>query len=407
MRRKLRACRANASGDLDDGLCRNTRFRLGEFRSVVRVVFPQFLDEVLEDRLGIRVIGFQPVLPVGPLLEEGFVVNPLVKHHLGHGEQHRRLGSGTGGHPVVSSACGVGKPDVHDGDLRALVFRLHDALGVGIEVVPCLKVRTDEQDELRVRVIRSRAVGPVPDRIAEPRSGRADVGVAVVAIHAPSVQDTLNVALVSGAPDVVNHLVLAFLLNRLADFGGDFVQHLIPTDALPAALAAFTLAFKRVKDAVNVVDLVDRRWSLCAVAASASGMVGVAFKFADLARFLVHVRKQPTTRLTVEADGRHQRVAFGFASGPVLRLILGPVVPILVGREIREVWRSRFDRFQVMFGVLVRKLGNDPQIFGSGFDPRGLEGVGHDSTQGKQLRHLHPQADQVPKANQGKQRGSG
>ena len=129
----------------------------------------------------------------------------------------------------------------------------------------------------------------MPDRITVSCAGRADAGAAVVAIHPPGVHDTLHVALVSGTPDVVNHLVLALLLNRFADFGGDFVQHLIPTDALPAALAAFALTLKGVEDAVGVGDLVDRRRTLRTVAAPASRVVGVAFKFAGRIQLAINV----------------------------------------------------------------------------------------------------------------------
>ena len=70
-----------------------------------------------------------------------------------HREQQHRFGARVGRHPPVRVRDGVGQPNVHHGDLGAGRLAVDDPLGVGIEVVACLQVGGEEEDELRVRVV--------------------------------------------------------------------------------------------------------------------------------------------------------------------------------------------------------------------------------------------------------------
>src|SRR5205085_1902830 len=108
-----------------------------------------------------------------------------------------------GRHPVVGHRRGVGEPRVHDGQLGPGELTLDDPLGVRVEVVARLQVGGDQQDEVGVGVVRAGPVVSLPDGVAEAGAGRADVGVAVVPVHAPRLQDALDVALVAGPADVV------------------------------------------------------------------------------------------------------------------------------------------------------------------------------------------------------------
>jgi hypothetical protein len=67
--------------------------------------------------------------------------------------------------------------------------------------------------------------------------------VAVVAVDAPGVEDALQVdQLVARPAEVVHHLLLPSLDERLADAPADVVEHLVPRHALPLPAAARALA---------------------------------------------------------------------------------------------------------------------------------------------------------------------
>src|SRR5207245_9967294 len=161
-------------------------------------------------------------------------------------------------------------------------------------------------------------------------TGRADVGVAVVAVDAPRVEDALQIdELVAGPTEVVHHLALAALDERLADPPRDVVEHLVPADALPLAAAPRSLAPQRREDALRVLDLVERGRALRAVAPAAARVHGVALELLDRERVLIDVGQQPAGRLAVEADRRDQRVAPRHLAGPRDRIELLPVAPAL------------------------------------------------------------------------------
>ena len=62
-----------------------------------------------------------------------------------------------------------------------------------VEIMAGLEVRAQQQDKAGVRMVRRRAVDAGPKSVARARSGGADVGVAVVAVDAPGVKDSLVV----------------------------------------------------------------------------------------------------------------------------------------------------------------------------------------------------------------------
>src|SRR5690606_24258962 len=132
-----------------------------------------------------------------------------------------------------------------------------------------------------------------PRGVAEAGTGRADVGVAVVRVDAPGVQDPLDVAVVARPADVVHDLVVAALAERPRDAAADVGERLVPAHLLPAALAALPDAAHRVEDALRVADLVERGRALGAVAAPAGGMQRVALELGDLAGLLVDPGDEP------------------------------------------------------------------------------------------------------------------
>ena len=150
--------------------------------------------------------------------------------------------------------------------------------------------------------------------------------MAVVAIHAPGLDDPVGVAVLAGPAHVVDDAVLA-LQAAGAHFRADLGHRLVPGDALPLARAPRPDALQRVEDALRVVGLVDGRRPLGAVAAAAAGMHRVALELLDLQRGFVDVGQQPAGALAVEADRRHQGVAAGDLLRPELAVVLHPVVP--------------------------------------------------------------------------------
>src|SRR6266404_4434521 len=168
----------------------------------------------------------------------------------------------------------------------------------------------------------------MPENIARARGGRADVGVAVVAVDAPRVEDALEVdQLVARPPQMVHHFLLPALDQRVPDAPADVVEHRVPGHALPLALAASGRAPQRIEDALRIRDLVEGRRALGAVAAPAPRMHRVALELVDLEGLDVDVGEQPAGRLAVEADRGDELEAALDLARPRLAVQLLPVVP--------------------------------------------------------------------------------
>src|SRR2546423_1354779 len=99
-----------------------------------------------------------------------------------------------------------------------------------------------------------------------------------MSVDAPRLQDAVDKALVPRPSDVIDDLVPPVLDERRADLRRNVVEHLVPRHAFPFAVAAFPLSPHRIKDAVLVVDLIDRRRPLRAVPPAAARMIRIALK---------------------------------------------------------------------------------------------------------------------------------
>ena len=243
---------------------------------------------------------------------------------------------------MVGLGSGVREPRITHDDRCTLLLRLNDSLRVWIEVVARLQVRRDQEDDLGVGVVSRRTVVTHPRLVANTCVRRADVRMAVVAVDAPCLQHSVRVVRLAGATNVIHDLVVAFFFDRLADASADLFERLIPANALPLATAPFSYPLHRVHNPLGVIDLVQRRWSLGAVAATARGVLGVALDLVDLARFLVEVTEQTATSFAVEARGRYQRVLLLDLRRPRLGVELGPVMPLLERRVVREIGHAAF-----------------------------------------------------------------
>src|SRR5487761_827360 len=87
--------------------------------------------------------------------------------------------------------------------------------------------------------------------------------------------------LMTRTADVINDLVVPPFEQRLADPSGKIVERVVPGYALPFAVAAFAHTAHRIADPLSVVDLIQSRWTLGAVAAAAPGMKRIALELAD------------------------------------------------------------------------------------------------------------------------------
>ena len=372
---KARPRPADLAGDLHDLRRRHAALLLGELGGVFAVDGLERFDEPLEGARRVGVFLLQVGLPVHPRLHEFTVVEAVLQNDVGHGQQYRGLATRIGGHPVVGHAGRVGQPRVHDGELRALHHALDDALGMGIEVVSRFQVGADEEDEPRVGVVRRRPVEEVPEGVAEPGARRADVGVAVVPVHAPGLEHAVDVAFGAGPAHVIGDFVVGALLQPFADSPGDVVQCVVPGHPFPLAAAPGARPAHGIENAVGVADLVDGRRALGAIPTPAGRVVGIALELADLHRLLVHVAQHAASCFAVEAGRGHHHVAFGLLPRPVLGLVLHPVVPLVRRRVVRE--RTALGQTREIRSVLFVQVGDQADLLGQQFDQSRFVAYGH------------------------------
>src|ERR1019366_7448095 len=110
--------------------------------------------------------------------------------------------------------------------------------------------------------------------------------------------------------------------KSLSDSRSQIIEHLVPAHTLPFSLAALASALERMEYSLRVVGLVDRRRTPGAVAATAAGMLGIAFEFANLERILVNVGEQAASRFAVETYRRNDRIAALDLARPMRRIEL-------------------------------------------------------------------------------------
>ena len=127
----------------------------------------------------------------------------------------------------------------------------------------------------------------------------------VVSVDAPGLDHPIHRAVVPRSSNVVHDFVVTIFDNRCTHARGDIVECIVPTHPDPVASAALTGPLHWIQDSFRVVDLVDRRRSLCTRTPTASWVYRVAFEAPNLAVGLINVGEQPTTGFTVETDRWH------------------------------------------------------------------------------------------------------
>src|SRR5579863_4355334 len=143
----------------------------------------------------------------------------------------------------------------------------------------------------------------MPEGISGAGASGANVGVAVVAVDAPGMQHALVIdKFVPRTPDMVHDLVLTSLLQSQPDARGQVVQNFIPADALPLPFSALAGSLHGIQNAFRIIDLIERRWALRTVAATAAGMSRIPFEFMHLHLVFVDVGQQTAGSFAIETN---------------------------------------------------------------------------------------------------------
>ena len=338
---KMRCEAASGSRDLarrlDDDVRFHSAFFFRKLRREFRVVPLQRLDQSFET------LAFRPksvdfkFFPVGPALHKLGVEAIFPKDNHRHCQQHRCFGPGIARHPVVRHARRIRKARIHDGKFRSRHFSFNNALGVRIEIMARLKMGGEQKNKARVSVVRRRPVGIVPEQITKPRRRRAHIRVRVVAVDAPRLQGAFHREVVSRPAHVIHDFFAAIFLERFADARAESFEHLVPRSSRPLPTAARPGPLHRIKDAIGIVNLIDRRRAFRAEPPAAGWMFRVSFKLGDLSGRLIDIGEKSARRLAVEADGGDDLVMLFDAARPGCGIVLDPVVPLLDRRTIRKM----------------------------------------------------------------------
>ena len=83
----------------------------------------------------------------------------------------------------------------------------------------------------------------MPDGVSQPRTRGADIGVGVVPVHSPGLQDLFYEALVPGPTHVVNHFRPSIFLENLTYPAGQIVEYFLPGYSLPFSIASCSGSF--------------------------------------------------------------------------------------------------------------------------------------------------------------------
>src|SRR5260370_1169947 len=127
----------------------------------------------------------------------------------------------------------------------------------------------------------------------------------------------------------------AIFLEGFGDARSESLQHFVPRSPRPLPAPARPRPLHRIKDAIGIMNLRDRRRAFRAKASAARWMLRVAFKLRDLSGCLIDVGKKPAGRFAVEADGGNEVVMLFDAARPCFSIEFNPLIPVL-DRRIRE-----------------------------------------------------------------------
>src|SRR5207253_2600635 len=121
----------------------------------------------------------------------------------------------------------------------------------------------------------------------------------------------------------------------------------------------------RIKNAVGVCDLIERRGAFGAVAPTRAWMLRVSFELLHLQALAVYIGQKPARRLAVEAGRRHERIAALLFLRPRARIQFYPIIPALLRRKHSQMNTARpwIKGFAPAFGFTPRRAHATIQLF--------------------------------------------
>src|SRR5215510_9125672 len=214
-------------------------------------------------------------------------------------------------------------------------------------------------------MIGRRPVDTRPERVTCAGAGGANVGVTVMSVDTPGVQDPLVIKqLVARTADMIHDLIASILFQRFAYSCRNIVENFVPAHPLPFSLSPLSDSLQRITNALRIGYLVQGRRPLRAVASTAAGMFGIAFEAPDAQRFLVDETEKTARRLAVKTDRRNNLIMLLDFSWPMRGIVFDPIIPLFHGRIARQPagsfqsqsrWMKRlpgFSHFDFLLGVI-------------------------------------------------------
>src|SRR3982750_1438936 len=110
-----------------------------------------------------------------------------------------------------------------------------------------------------------------------------------MSINAPRGQNAFRESIFAWAADVIHDLLSPLFDVGFSDSAGDVIKRLVPTHLFPTPPAATSCALQWMKNAIGVMNLIQRRRSFGAVASARTRMFGIAFELLNLTGSFVDV----------------------------------------------------------------------------------------------------------------------
>src|SRR5262249_25272988 len=106
-------------------------------------------------------------------------------------------------------------------------------------------------------MIGRRPIDAGPECVTCASAGRANVGVAVMSVDAPSMQNPLMIKqLVARTADMIHDPIASILFQRFAYSCRNIVENFVPAHALPFSLSPLSDPLQRIADALRIGYLV-------------------------------------------------------------------------------------------------------------------------------------------------------
>src|SRR5678816_4116929 len=114
--------------------------------------------------------------------------------------------------------------------------------------------------------------------------------------------------------NVIHDFIPTLFCERFTHAARNVIQNFIPGNTFPLSLAAFADSFERVTNTLGIIDLIEGRRPLSAVAPAAAGMFRIALEAANCIGILFNDGNQAACRFAIETDCRNDpALLFDFA----------------------------------------------------------------------------------------------